>query len=75
MRTAKQRIHAELVWGRSGSRLNTAGASIDLGRISLSEAQKRAWMCAARMVVVDEDAQALDAVARQASGLPLARTP
>jgi len=43
-----------LVWRLQGSRYTTKGASVDLGVITRSEAEKFAWLWAARLVA-DED--------------------
>jgi len=72
MRKSNKNESLELVYGRNGSRITGRGASIDLGRISLEEAQKRCWLWGASMVVRDEDAAACDAVAR-VSERPAAR--
>jgi len=40
-----------LVWRPLGARYNTKGASVDLGVISRGEAEKLAWLWAARLVV------------------------
>jgi len=39
-----------LVWRPQGARYNTKGASVDLGIITRSEAEKLAWLWAARLV-------------------------
>jgi len=39
-----QPLPPALLWSPTGARLNSRGSSIDLGVISLAEAQKRAWL-------------------------------
>ena len=54
MRKATKEL-STLLWGPDGARLNFPGASVDLGLISLADAQKIAYLRDALLVVYDRE--------------------
>jgi len=40
-----------LIWSPENARLNAPGASVDLGAIKLADAQIKAWLAGAKLVI------------------------
>jgi len=65
------KIEGQLLWSPESARVNSPGASLDLGRITLANAEKLAWIYGVKLVKVTERNKARAAGACANPSLPL----